>query len=118
MSSVSRHSGRPSLDARRHGIALGPRDMPLEAKRFRHVAVTVPIVAIGRGIAVRPRQKRRSRSSASIAPFLALPVNIPSVSCKVAGKGVQSGGGEWLTDRRPDLTRLPRPGEPVATETS
>jgi hypothetical protein len=26
--------------------------------------------------------------------------------------------GEWLTDRRPDLTRLPTLGEPVATETS
>jgi len=46
MWSVSRHSGRPSLDARHHGHCLGPRDMPLEAKRVRDVAVAIPIVAI------------------------------------------------------------------------
>ena len=36
---------------------LGLRDMPLEAKRFRHVAVAVPQVRVSRGIVVRPRQK-------------------------------------------------------------
>ena len=36
---------------------LGPRDMPLEAKRFRHVAVAIPQLRISRGIAVSPRQQ-------------------------------------------------------------
>jgi hypothetical protein len=35
---------------------LSPGDMPLEAKRFRHVAVAVSIVSIGGLIAVSPRQ--------------------------------------------------------------
>ena len=35
---------------------LGPGDMSFEAKRSRHVAVAIPEVRIGRGIAVSPRQ--------------------------------------------------------------
>ena len=35
---------------------LGPRDMPLEAKRSRHVAVAIPEVRVSPGIAVSPRQ--------------------------------------------------------------
>jgi hypothetical protein len=34
---------------------LGPRDMPLEAKRVRHVAVTIPQPLVRRGAAARPR---------------------------------------------------------------
>ena len=85
--------------------------MPLEAKRSRHVAVAVPQVRVSRGIVVRPRQK-------SPQPQLGIDRPIPSVTCNPLEKAYRSGGGEWLTDRRPDLTRLPRPGEPVATETS
>jgi hypothetical protein len=48
--SLGAQDDRPS----RH--CLGPRDMPLEAKRFRHVAVAIPEVAIAGGIAVSPRQ--------------------------------------------------------------
>jgi hypothetical protein len=33
---------------------LGPRDMTLEAKGFRHVAVAIPEVLVSRGIAVSP----------------------------------------------------------------
>src|ERR1700693_5028383 len=36
---------------------LGPRDMPLVAKRSRHVPVAIPEVRIGRGISMSPRQK-------------------------------------------------------------
>jgi len=32
-----------------------PSDMPLEAKRSRHVAVAIPEVRVSRGIAVSPR---------------------------------------------------------------
>ena len=32
--------------------------MPLEAKRFRHVAVAIPKVCVGRIITTRPRQQR------------------------------------------------------------
>jgi HK97 family phage major capsid protein len=35
---------------------LGPLDMPLEAKRCRHVAVEIPEMRVRRGIAVSPRQ--------------------------------------------------------------
>jgi hypothetical protein len=31
--------------------------MPLEAKRFRHVAVAIPEVCVSRGITVSPRQE-------------------------------------------------------------
>ena len=31
---------------------LGPGDMPLEAKGFRHVAVTIPEIRVSRGIAM------------------------------------------------------------------
>src|SRR5262249_18399122 len=34
---------------------LGPRGMPLEAKRSRHVAVAIPEVRVSRGIVVSPR---------------------------------------------------------------
>jgi hypothetical protein len=34
---------------------LGPRDMTLEAKGFRHVAVAITEVSVSRGIAVSPR---------------------------------------------------------------
>jgi hypothetical protein len=37
--------------------SLGPRDMPLVAKRFRRVAVAIPEVRVSCGIAVRPRQQ-------------------------------------------------------------
>ena len=51
-SSVSRQRGRPSLDGRRHGIASAHADVPLEAKRSRHVAVAVPhSPPTGRGVA-------------------------------------------------------------------
>jgi hypothetical protein len=36
---------------------LGPVDMPLKLKRFRHVAVAIPQVRVSRGIAVSPRQQ-------------------------------------------------------------
>src|ERR1700751_4537851 len=36
---------------------LGPRDMSLVAKRFRHVAVPIPEIRVSRVIAVSPRQK-------------------------------------------------------------
>ena len=36
---------------------LGPSDMPLEAKRSRHVAVAIPEIRVRRGIAVSPRQE-------------------------------------------------------------
>jgi hypothetical protein len=36
---------------------LGPRDMPLVAKRFRHVAVAIPQLVVHLGIAVSPRQQ-------------------------------------------------------------
>ena len=35
---------------------LAPGDMPLVAKRFRHVPVAIPQVRVSRGIAVSPRQ--------------------------------------------------------------
>jgi hypothetical protein len=34
---------------------LGPGDMPLEAKCFRHVAVAIPELRVSRGITVSPR---------------------------------------------------------------
>jgi hypothetical protein len=53
--SVSRQAGPASRPtALRH--RLGPRDMSLEAKCFRHVAVAVPQVHISRGVPVSPRQ--------------------------------------------------------------
>ena len=36
---------------------FGPCDMPFEAKRFRHVAVAIPQVHVGRAIAVSARQQ-------------------------------------------------------------
>jgi hypothetical protein len=36
---------------------LGPRDMPFEAKCFRHVAVVIPEVRVSRGVAVSPRDE-------------------------------------------------------------
>ena len=36
---------------------LGPRDMPLEAKRSRHVAVAIPVVAVASLVTVNPRQQ-------------------------------------------------------------
>jgi hypothetical protein len=40
-----------------HGIASSPRDMPLEAKRFRHVAVAISEVAVGGFVTTCPRQQ-------------------------------------------------------------
>ena len=48
--------GRALESLSRLGHRLGPRDMPLEAKRSRHVAVAIPEVRVGRRIAVSPRQ--------------------------------------------------------------
>src|SRR5882757_9745159 len=45
-----------SAERRRSWHCLGPVDMPLEAKRFRHVAVAIPEVRVGRGIPVSPRK--------------------------------------------------------------
>src|ERR1700722_9441997 len=39
----------------RHG--LGPVDMALELKRYRHVAVAIPEFGVSRGITVSPRQQ-------------------------------------------------------------
>jgi len=36
---------------------LGPRDMPLEAMRFRHVAVAIPEIGVGHHVAASPRQQ-------------------------------------------------------------
>ena len=38
-----------------HGV--GPGDVPLEAKRCRHVAVAISELRVGGGIAVSPRQE-------------------------------------------------------------
>ena len=46
-----------SAKRRRSWHCLGPLDMPLEAKGFRHVAVAIPQVRVGPGIAVSPRQE-------------------------------------------------------------
>ena len=50
-----RMAHRPSPPRSWH--RLGPVDMPFEAKRFRHVAVAIPIVAIRGVVAVSPRQQ-------------------------------------------------------------
>ena len=42
----------------RHGTRRRPCDMPLVAKRSRHVAVVIREVRVGRVIAVSPRQQR------------------------------------------------------------
>src|SRR5271165_858033 len=47
----SRDTGPP-----RSWHRLGPLDMPLEAKRFRHVAVAIPEVAVGGFVTTCPRQ--------------------------------------------------------------
>jgi hypothetical protein len=36
---------------------LGPSDMPLETKGFRHVPVTIPELSVARRVAVSPRQQ-------------------------------------------------------------
>jgi hypothetical protein len=36
---------------------VGPSDMPFKLRRFRHVAVAIPIVAMGGLVAVSPRQQ-------------------------------------------------------------
>ena len=50
-----RTAHKPSPARSRH--RLGPRDMPLEAKCSRHVAVAIPEVRVSRGIAMSPRQE-------------------------------------------------------------
>ena len=45
----------PGCPASRHFRC--PRDMPLEAKRFRHVAVAIPVFAIAGIVTVSPRQQ-------------------------------------------------------------
>jgi hypothetical protein len=45
----------PGCPASRH--RLGPRDVPLEAKGFRHLAVAIPIVSVGGLVTARPRQQ-------------------------------------------------------------
>ena len=49
---------RPDKDSDRPPLwhHLAPPDMPLEAKRFRHVAVAIPVVRVSRSIALCPRQ--------------------------------------------------------------
>src|SRR5277367_3034700 len=49
---LARGTARPSLWHR-----LGPRHVPLEAERCRHVAVAIPEVCVSRGIAVSPSQQ-------------------------------------------------------------
>ena len=46
---------------------LGPRDVPLEAKRCRHVAVAIPQVRVSRGIAVSPRQQSAQPQQPDVA---------------------------------------------------
>jgi hypothetical protein len=46
-----------ALNDRPSRHCLGPRDMPFEANRFRHVAVAIPKLRISRGAAARPRQE-------------------------------------------------------------
>jgi hypothetical protein len=46
---------------------LGPVHVPLEAKRCRHVAVAIPIVAIGDLIAFRPCQQRAQPQQPDVA---------------------------------------------------
>jgi hypothetical protein len=55
--SASRQGRTRTADRPPSWHRLGPRNMPLEAKRFRHVAVAIPQVCVSRGIAVSPRQK-------------------------------------------------------------
>jgi hypothetical protein len=55
---VAQHgSQRPAMAIPSSRHRLGPRDMSLEAKRSRHVAVAIPEIRISRVIAVRLRQK-------------------------------------------------------------
>ena len=54
---AQRGSQRPAMAIPPSWHCLGPGDMSLEAKRFRHVAVAIPEVRVSGGIAVRPRQE-------------------------------------------------------------
>jgi hypothetical protein len=54
---AQRGSQRPAMAIPLSWHRLGPRDMSLEAKRSRHVAVAIPEVRISCGIAVSPRQE-------------------------------------------------------------
>jgi hypothetical protein len=42
--------------------------MPLEAKRFRHVAVAIPQLRVSRSVVVSPRQQSPSRKSQMSRP--------------------------------------------------
>jgi hypothetical protein len=57
---------------------LGPRDVPLEAKRPRHIAVAIPEVRATCSIALSPRQQ-------SSEPRLNLPVGRPAAICHITG---------------------------------
>jgi hypothetical protein len=50
--------GRVLESLTRLGHGLSPRDMTVELKRFRHVAVAIPEVRVSGAIAVSPRQQR------------------------------------------------------------
>ena len=60
-----RHSARSRDASSWHRI--GPRDMPLEAKRFRRVAAVVPEVRVSRGIAVSLCQKSTESQQPDVA---------------------------------------------------
>jgi hypothetical protein len=51
---TARHKVSRSTERLPSRHRLGPGDMPLEAKRFRHVAVAVPEVAVGGFVAACP----------------------------------------------------------------
>ena len=55
------HNGPPSWHR------LGPLHMSFEAKRFRHGAVAIPIVAVGRVVAAGPRQQRAQPQQPDVA---------------------------------------------------
>ena len=54
---VQRGSQRPAMAIPLSWHCLGPRDMSLVAKRFRHVAVAIPEVRVSRVITASLRQE-------------------------------------------------------------
>jgi hypothetical protein len=63
--SIPRRYGQASRPPSWH--RLSPGDMPLEAKRSRHVAVAVPLVAIGSVVTVSTRQKSTESEHPDVA---------------------------------------------------